>query len=248
MTSCAKLWPPNDPVRASLHWSHLAGILLGRNGMGHTLERPLLIGIRGAAPGDAETHEIHSRPSYDDSYVLVQKTTMPMLFRGATHAYQLDSRAAPDENGDGRGDVGSIRPGRFVLTDTDSQPSPIFTVALPDGSTKIPAWRDLNHDGRLDDTERDRAEAARKGNQVNADGYFATAVLVHVGWPIRSSISCLTMDERYLFEIRHAARYHDGKLDCILEDASELATIFDTYESGLEDEVTKKVNIDGSVA
>src|SRR5687767_1464168 len=148
MTSCAKLWPPNDPVRASRHWDHLAGVLLKRHGMvseagGYALERPLLIGIRGAAPGDQETHELHARPAYDDGFVLVQKNTMPMLFRGATHAYQVASRAAPDEDGDGRGDVGSIRPGRYVLTDTDSQPSPIFNVANPDGTTRIRCWRDL---------------------------------------------------------------------------------------------------------
>lgn len=252
MTSCSKLWPPNDPTLASVHWSMIAGALLrlhDRVPSGFVLERPLLIAIRGAAPGDEQTHEMHARPAYDDSMVLVQKTTMPMLVRGATHSYQLDSKLSPDVDGDGRGDVGSIRPGRFVLTDLGARPYPIFSVALPDGSTKIPCWRDLGrHDGVIDAAERERAETATKGNQVNEAGYYSTAVLLHTGFDAppdsdhRSSISCLTANFRHLEVMRDAAKATRGKLDCILIDARELVAIVEGLPP-LDDEPTKRVGI-----
>jgi hypothetical protein len=258
MTSCQKLWPPNDPSFAAVHWDMIAGKLLLLNGDAQPddvrLDRPLLIAIRGAAPGDEQTHEMHARPAYDDSFVLVQKTTMPMLFSGATHSYQTDSKLSPDEDGDKRGDVGSIRPGRFVLTDKGAEPYPIFEVSLPDGSKSIPCWRDLGrHDGKIDDAEKERAETATKGRQVNATGFYSTAVLMHTGWdappdsPHRSSISCLTANHRHLEIMRNAAKQSAGKLDCILIDADELVAIVDALPLP-DDEPTKPVTFPRDIA
>jgi hypothetical protein len=221
---------------------------------GFVLERPLLIAIRGAAPGDEQTHALHAKPVYDDAFCLVQKTTMPMLFPGATHSYQLDSKLSPDVDGDGRGDVGSIRPGRLVLTDRGAQPYPIFEVSLPNGDKLIPCWRDTGkHDGVIDDAERERAETATKGPQVNATGYYSTAVLMHTGWDAppdsehRSSISCLTANFRHLDVMRDAARHSEGKLDCILIDADELVAIVEALPLP-DDEPTKPVNLPRDIA
>jgi len=256
MTSCAKLWPPDDPVLASVHWNLIAGALLKLHDLvpsGFVLERPLLIAIRGAAPGDPQTHEMHARPAYDDAFCLVQKTTMPMLFHGATHSYQFDSGLSPDEDGDRRGDVGSIRPGRYVLKDKGARPYPIFEVTLPDGSGMISCWRDLGrHDGVIDASERARAETATKGHQVNAAGFYSTAVLMHTGWdappdsPHRSSISCLTANFRHLEVMQDAASRSERKIDCILIDAAELVAIVEQLPP-IDDEPTRRVGL-GRVA
>src|SRR5690348_16434164 len=98
--ACGVLWPAERANEALLHW----GFIAGRLGADPSLARPFLIGIRGAGPLDAETHQPVHRPRYDYTYVLLTSNALPLVFPGATHAYQLDSRESPDVDGDGRGD------------------------------------------------------------------------------------------------------------------------------------------------
>lgn len=228
MTDARPLWP-DDAADLRLWWGWFAGKLTGIQ----VLTRPLLIGIRGVAPNASATHRVTARPAYDDSYIYIDPASAlpPWLFAGATHSYQRDSRLSPDRDGDGRGDVGMIRPGAYVLTLAIEKPYPIFTVTTPGGSGNIPAYSDLDHNGEISDDERRIAEDARAGNQVNLTGFYSTAVLLHTGWNAppdsehRSSISCLTMDAHDLKSVAGLAKRAGGKIDLRLLEADEAIEI-----------------------
>src|SRR5690348_1018975 len=157
MIDCRKLWPPADPSLAAVHWDELLGALYRKYDdvpAGYIQTRPALVCIRGVAPNETEDHPLRCIPAYDDTMVLLVPTSMPCVFRGATHSYQSDSKLAMDINGDGRPDVGTIRPGRFVLNDTGSTPYPVFGVTMPDGSGRIACWRDIDHDQLISDADK----------------------------------------------------------------------------------------------
>lgn len=243
MTSCSKLWPESTPGNSTDHWGWLAGKL----GAVAPLTRPFLIGIRGAAPLAPETHETIARPAYDDSFVLLEADGKlpPYLFAGATHAYQLDSGLSPDVDGDKRGDVGTILPGRYLLTLAADKPYPIFVLTTPDGSGNIPAVRDTNHDGRYSPEEYARQSVA-------------TAVLLHSGWDApadsahRSSIACQTCNVSNLrllaVETKRAGR---KTMDYVLITADDALAIladspFRSRAIDPSEEPTTKVNMTGA--
>lgn len=165
------------------------GFLAGRLGATPTLTRPFLIGMR--------TYPVKDAPKYDDQFILLTLDDLPVIFPGATHAYQLNSTESQDLNHDGVGDVACICPGTYILTDALSAPYPIFILTTPDGNGNIPAWRDTNHDGVFSDSEL-------------AIKTTANAVLMHTGWDApadsahRSSIACQTTSLKWL-QAMHAA-------------------------------------------
>lgn len=228
MTECAVIWPREDAGDDIVHWGFMAG-KLGAAG----LARPFLIGIRGAAPFDRETHQPVSRPAYDDTFVLLRQGAPPVVFAGATHAYQIDSKEAPDVNRDGRPDVGSIRCGRYLLRDMRTGSYPIFELTLPNGNKQVPAYRDTDHDGVISEDEMRRAEAARPdparpGQEIGSDGYFAVSVLLHTGFDAppdsahRSSIACQTCSLKWLALLSATAKASDGLVDYVLVNAADL--------------------------
>ena len=233
IVDCAALWPENAIARELL-WPHIAGKL----GFSAPLQRPVLICVRGAAPGEAQSHEMVARPRYDDTFALLPVGKPPTVFAGASHSYQVDSAISPDVNHDGRPDVGSIRPGRYVLTDSKSEPYPIFYVRNQDGTDRIACFRDTDHDGKISEAEEAAAIAARGGPQEDDRGMYSTAVLVHSGWdappdsPHRSSISCLTMNVKHLAELREAARPYGGIVDCPLIEVSEVVELIADFDPG----------------
>jgi hypothetical protein len=201
---CARLWPDKaDRTLGQNHWSLLAG-KLGAS-FDPVLPRPFLIGLRGAELGADETHPMRHRPAYDDTAVLLIRGFLPYIYPYSSHAYQLDSKLSPDVDGDGRGDVGSVRPGRYVLRRALLKPHPIFTVETTSGSSRIPVHRDTGkHDGVISPEEAKASEERRKGNQVDQGGDYATAVLWHTGYDApanaahRSSIACATSSLKWL--------------------------------------------------
>lgn len=235
---CSALWPAPG-VEAFLHWHELAT----RAGAINTpLARPCLLAIRGAAPGDTETHDLEHKPSppYRDTGVLFVKGFDPHVFAMTTTAYQRDSKASPDVDGDGRGDVGSIRPGRYVLHDRNAGDEVTFHVRMPDGSDRIPAWRDFDHNGKLSPEELQRSEDTRSGRQVNDSGTYATSILLHGGMDEpnaggappkhRFSIGCLTAQRQFRQMIASAARPYGGRCDLVLVDAAELVALVPSLE------------------
>lgn len=200
VVDCRNLWP--KPEHALNWWGHIAGAL----GSNAPLARPFLIGLRGVKIFAAETHQPVHRPNYDDTFVLLRAGEQPYPFAGSTTAYQLKSKASPDTDGDGLGDVGSIRCGRYVLHYIPGQAlGPIFHLKMPDGSDRIPAHRDFDHDGVISEAEAKRSELLRGRPQTNSDGCYATAVLFHPGFTSgRSSIACQTASQPNLDELKRA--------------------------------------------
>jgi hypothetical protein len=228
--NCAVLWPASDGAEALLHWGYIAGKL----GADANLARPFLLGIRGAAPLAAETHEIIHQPNYDDTFVLLAKGALPLVFRGATHAYQRFAKSgAPDVNRDGLPDVATIRCARYVLTERKGERYPCFVLKLPNGDDKIPCVRDTDHDEKLSPAED--AAAAVPGNdarrQIGAKGQYATAVLFHTGIDApanaqhRFSIACQTASLVWLDRMALAARASGGKIDYVLKDAADIVPL-----------------------
>lgn len=162
MTDVSRIWPPPGEGAAFGWWIAIAEKL----GAKFPLARPFLICVRGVRPGDEQTHPMRSVAGYDDTGVLLWPEgveTFPM----SSHAYQVNSRFSPDVDGDGRGDVGTICPGRYVLHSVGEK-YPTFALTLPGGGMHLPCWRDTDHDGVISHDERERV-------------YSATEILLHGG-------------------------------------------------------------------
>ena len=209
--NCSALWPPPgvDPLN---HWGHVAGAF----GCSPALERPFLLCIRGVRPYEYETHPMRSVAAYDDTGVLLYQGGN-LVFPMSTHAYQLNSKLSPDVDGDGRGDVGTITPGRYVLKDKRAGKYPTFHLTTPEGSDRIPCYRDTNHDGIISHGEAEKI-------------WTATAILLHGGIddppdsPHHYSIGCLCVPLTWRREMV-AKCVPDGLIDCILATAEEVLRV-----------------------
>lgn len=140
--------------------------------------QPTVLGLR---QGDGS-----SQRSYNDAFVVLTPDGHVHRFGGATHPGQNSSTASPDVTGDGRGDVGTIRPGNYrVVPNGEHAGAASFHVQTLGGSGNIPGWRDTNHDGQFTDAER--AASERRGDTLSG-------VLFHQGnASTPSSIGCQTM-------------------------------------------------------
>ncbi len=235
----SKLWPKSQKT-SSNHWFELcarAGIIK------EALIRPLLLAIRGVAPGDLQTHPMAHKPVYDDCGVLLVMGKDPVVFPIATHAYQLNSKLSPDADGDGVGDVGSIRPGSYVLHDLKNGKEIIFHIKNKDGTSKLPAWRDFDHNGKLTPEEMRKSEELRKGQQVSEVGAWADSVLLHGGLDSpadavhKYSIACFTANTKWRQLISDEAKAYGGLCDLNLVDAEELLRYVDLLVTPGADEV-----------
>lgn len=213
------MWPTGTTSPA-LWWGFLAGRLLGvelRDSPMPVLGRPLLIGIRGVALWAIETHPLRHVPLYDDTFISISPNGALLVFKGATHAYQKNSRASTDANGDGVGDVASIDPGRYVLTYKGGK-YPVFEVTLPNGEKRIPCTRDTNHDG-----------VPEQGKH-----YTATDILLHPGFDApadsdhKSSIGCQTTTVSYLSLLLERGKVHDY----ILTEAALVIELMKGFDPG----------------
>ncbi len=140
--------------------------------------QPTVLGLR-QGPGGAQRN-------YSDTFVVLTPDGRVHRFEGATYPGQNSSTASPDVTGDGRGDVGMIRPGNYtVVPNGQHAGAASYHVRTLGGSGSIPGWRDTNQNGVFTDAER-RASEAR--------GDALTGVLFHQGNADRpSSIGCQTM-------------------------------------------------------
>ncbi|MFT3712691.1 MAG: peptidoglycan-binding domain-containing protein [Archangium sp.] len=140
--------------------------------------QPTVLGLRQGVGSSARR--------YDDQFVVLTPDGHVQRFTGATHPGQNSSTASPDVTGDGRGDVGMIRPGNYrVVPNGDHAGAPSFHVRTLGGSGNLNGWRDTNHDGQFSDAER--AGSERRGDTLSG-------VLFHQGGSnAPSSIGCQTM-------------------------------------------------------
>lgn len=215
MTDIRNLWTPGG-VSDTVWYGYLAGKL----GADSELRRPFLVCLRGAEPGATETHELFAAGGYRDTGILLHRAGQD-VFPMSSVPYQTVSKAAPDVDGDGKGDVACIKTGRYVLTDKGIQPYPIFTLTNPNGTTSIACQRDLKHDGKIDG----------EGPAT----YSAEAILLHTGLdglklnpPSEHtySIGCQTASLRWLNLIRERAKAAGSKtIDYVLVRAEDAAAL-----------------------
>ena len=164
------VWP-RDGAYPCEHWSGIVRALDPSLPAG----RPCLLAIRGLELDAERAHASRTIVALDDTMVLLPGDGTARTFAAATHPYQLDSRASPDVDGDGRGDVATIVPGRYLMRRLSAV---VMHVLRRDGSEGIPCMRDTAHDGH----------PRTLGT--------AQAILLHGDWRSgKSSIGCQTAEE-----------------------------------------------------
>ncbi len=211
------LWPPPDEGGGWAHWI----VIAERLGAASPPQRPLLLGTRGVRLFEEKSHEPVARAAYDDTFVLIQhqpqdgvRFTPPAMFPGSTHAYQTRSKASPDVNRDGEGDVGTIKPGDFCMTLRYDGAYPFFVIFDRSGNENLPCFRDLNHDGKWEDGP-----------------YTANSILFHIGYDApddshhRSSIGCQTARLPWLQLMASCAKDAGGKIDYMLRNVQDVLLV-----------------------
>jgi hypothetical protein len=216
------LWPAIG-VEERNHWLWLCETL------GHPLDeaRHTLIALRCLSLDAVCTHPSASRPAYDDTFVWLGADGDVRRFAGATHSYQARSDNMGDDiDGDGRHDISTIRPGRYIGTKAHRF---CGHVALDlynlEGTNHIPTWRDVDGDRGISATDRQVSMQPSHGVQVDEDGAYARGIKFHPGYDCEkndgsgrrfSSVGCQTARLEDI-EHLHAAR----EFDYILLDAVE---------------------------
>jgi len=150
--------------------------------------QPTVLGLRNVTGASRQ---------YDDQFVVLKPNGTVERFSGATHPGQRTSTMSPDVNRDGRGDVGTIRPGNYkVVPNGPHGGAPSFLVETLSGSGHIPGWRDTNHDGTYSADERARSEAR---------GDTLSGILFHQGNASSPrSIGCQTLSSNDYQRFLHA--------------------------------------------
>jgi hypothetical protein len=226
LAACETLWPRGSSPEEEL--AHF-GALCAAGGFRSGSERPTLLALRGVWLFGRCIHPVWHAPLYDDAFILLSDGAAPFAFRGATHPYQVDSKASADLDRDGRKDVGMVRPGCYVLEIVGNDP-PIFKLLTREGRAEIPVYRDTNHNARIDELEKKASETATRGEQVAPGvGAFGTEILLHPGYDARqspkgnpfSSIGCQTAPIDALRQVLGAGR----TIDYVLVDAVDLLPI-----------------------
>lgn len=119
-------------------------------------------------------------PRYQDDLVVFKRDGSVEHFAGSTKPAQPPregSRLVPDVDRDGDKDLGMIRPGVYSargphLFGLPGEKRPAFKV-LSQGRDSVPAWRDLDGDGRFSQREKDLSEQR---------GYRLGMVRIHYGF------------------------------------------------------------------
>ena len=158
-------------------FDHYRGIIMANGGQDPlTSDKPVVLGVRGMDKG-GNRHETSNGRSYDDTFVVLDKSGRVTELTGATHAGQKTSSLVDH--------VGLIRTGNFnvVPNGVRSKDGGLasFHVRTLDGSGNIPGIRDRNADGRMQDSE-----IARRDTMDEVLFHPGTATSPH-------SIGCQTM-------------------------------------------------------
>jgi len=118
---------------------------------------------------------------YEDTVVVFRPDRKVVRFVATTKPAQMPNESissVPDVDGDGRKDLGMVRPGVYraigdVTFGVPGHPRTAFKLVTEDGDGALPAWRDLDGDGVF--SPRERAVSEQRG-------YTITGVYIHYGF------------------------------------------------------------------
>jgi hypothetical protein len=215
----AGLWPPPGSDERK-HWAGICEIM----GYPLTAERHTLVGLRGVSLDAAFTHPSASRPAYDDTFVWLDADGSVRRFAGATHSYQARSENMGDDiDGDGRSDIATIRPGRYLGKNPHYFHGKVaLDVYVFDGSNNhIPTFRDVDGDRGISATDKATSEQPTQGAQVNEHGAYARGVKFHPGFDTKhaegafSSVGCQTAPLAEIQRLHAAKEFEYVLLDAV---------------------------------
>jgi hypothetical protein len=215
------LWPPPGSDERK-HWTALCELM----GFPLTAGRHTLIGLRGVSVNAPFTHPSASRAAYDDAFVWLDADGSMRRFAGATHSYQARSEndMGDDIDGDGRSDIATIRPGRYVGNNPHRFHGHVaLDVRNLAGTCRIPTFRDVDGDRGISDADKILSEHATQGEKVDEHGAYAAGVKFHPGFDTKhaegafSSVGCQTAPLAEIVRL-HAAK----EFDYVLLDAVEV--------------------------
>ena len=166
-------------------YDYYANIVRANGGKVNPNGQATVLGLRGLdANGNRHATSINNK--YDDTFVVLKPNGTVQEFRGATHSNPRYQPRAPDANGDGRGDLGMIRPGNYsVVPNGNYVGNASYHVRTEGGSGSLPAYRDTDQSNTISQAERDTSKAR---------GYKQTEILFHqAGTNDNGSMGCQTI-------------------------------------------------------
>jgi len=175
-------------------YEHYKGIIEA-NGGKINADGPTVLGLRGLGVDGTFHDSAENVGGYNDTFVVLKQGAdgkpVVQTFQGATHANQRSSGGSVGTDSSGRSvrGVAQIQPGTYDVdfnsANYGGRWGASYHVKTEDGSGKVPTYRDLNADGVISTTERDKATSG---------GYTATEILFHNGkGSSPSSIGCQTI-------------------------------------------------------
>ncbi len=178
-----------SPAQQLAHYEKIIEAMGGRLSVGRTH----VLGLRGLAQNGTLRDTVADGSSMRDTFVVLRKgsngSAHVQHFRGSSYPGQARSGASPDVNGDGVGDVGMIREGRYrAVPNGDHSGKPSYHVLTPGGAGRLPGVRDTDHDGRHSASEWERSRA--RGDTLGAVLFHRAATDGSV-----SSIGCMNVPE-----------------------------------------------------
>lgn len=183
-----------------------------RHGMKPREGRALVIGIRGRDLA-RQLHPTRVVRAFDDTLVVLTPDGRVVELAASTHPWETEGRGAPDVDGDGRPDIGMIRPGKYLAVRRGARRNigggPTYHVLTRAGGGSLPGWRNTNQDEVYSPAERAASEAR---------GDALTAVLFHQaaeGGP--KAIGCQVLDASGM---RRLAEEVGARFDYLLVDAN----------------------------
>lgn len=187
-TSVLRVRSGKGPMSSHVHSSHMHRrspqqyqyyrSIVENNGGTMTPDGPTVLGVRGETIA-GKVHDTTSSKVYDDTIIVLGNDGQSVdAFRCVTHPAQKSSVLSPG------GNVGEIRPGPFIAIPNGIYHNvPSYHLLNADGSDGLPCWRDYNHDGVMEPSEKQRSEAQHD---------TATAILIHASGnaSVPTSIGC----------------------------------------------------------
>jgi len=194
-------------------------------GLRATAGRARVIGIRGRDTSGRVHPTTVERGVFDDAVVVLTADGRAVTLAVSTHPWERGSTSSPDVDGDGKGDVGMLAPGRYLAVargaDRNIAGLPTWHVLNPNGVDGLAGARNTDHDGVY--SEREVAASKSRGDRLSA-------ILFHKGGAgAPAAIGCQVLDEDGVKDLAKLVAGKD-RFDYLLVDANAEADLPDLPE------------------